>query len=119
MVGASAVTVVVQDMEGWAARFLDAARAGDATRAEEAVAGLVDWLGHDLVDAFLFMDVHTWEAMSGLAEELFQALRGTQAALGEAAGAAARPSVPAAEATIGGILQKARAIRDAGESRCR
>ncbi len=119
MMGTSAVAGVVQEMEGWAARFLDAGRAGDALRAEEAVAGLVDWLGHDLVDAFLFMDVPTWEALSGLAEELFQSLRGGQAALAGAAGAAAGASVPAAEATIGGILQKARAIRDAGDSRCR
>ena len=118
MIGTGAVAGVVRDLEGWAGRFLDAARAGDALRAEEAVAGLVDWLGHDLVDAFLFMDVPTWEALSDLAEELFQAQRGAQAALGGAAGAGARSNVPAAEATITSILQKARGIRDAGESRC-
>ncbi len=119
VMGKSAVAGVVHDLEGWAARFLDAARAGDALRAEEAVAGLVDWLGHDLVDAFLFMDLPTWEALSALAEDLFQALRGAQAALGGAAGAAAGSRVLAAEAAIGGILQKARAIREAGDSRCR
>lgn len=119
MTGTEAVAGVVQDLEGWAGRFLEAARAGDALRAEEAVAGLVDWLGHDLVDAFLFMDVPTWEALSDLAEELFQALRAAQAGIAGPADAGARPGVPAAEAAIGRILERARAIRDAGESPCR
>ena len=117
MMRADAVADVVKDLEDWAARFLGAAREGDALRAEEAVAGLVDWLGHDLVDAFLFMDVPTWEALSGLAEELFQAMRGAQAHLAGRADAGAPPGVPAAEAAIGGILQRARVIRDAGEPR--
>ncbi len=119
MMGTSAVAGVVRDLEDWAGRFLEAGRAGDALRAEQAVAGLVDWLGHDLVDAFLFMDVPTWEALSDLAEELFQALRGAQGGITGAAGAGARSGAAVVEAAIGSILQRARAIRDAGEGRCR
>lgn len=119
MMGTNAVAGVVQDMEGWAGRFLEAARAGDPLRAEEEVAGVVDWLGHDLVDAFLFMDVPTWEALSDLAEDLFQAMRAAQAGSPGPAGAGARAGLPAAEVAIGRILGKARAIRDAGGSPCR
>ncbi|HEY7677340.1 MAG TPA: hypothetical protein VIG69_09725 [Candidatus Methylomirabilis sp.] len=119
MMGANAVAGVVQDMEIWAGRFIEAARAGDALRAEEAVAGLVDWLGHDLVDAFLFMDVPTWEKLSDLAEDLFQALRAAQPGTAGPWDAGASPGAPAAEAAIGRILEKARAIRDAGGSPCR
>ena len=117
MMRADAVAGVVRDLEAWAGRFLEAARAGEVVGAEEAVAGLVDWLGHDLVDAFLFMDVPTWEALSNLAEELFQALRGAQPEIRADAGAGAPSGAPAAEAAIGKILQRARAIRDAGERR--
>ena len=119
MMGTSAVAGVVQDLESWAGRFLEAARAGDPLQAEEAVGGLVEWLGHDLVDAFLFMDVPTWEALSELAEELLQALRGVQAGILGWSGAGARSGVPVAEAAINGILRRARAIRDGGESPCR
>jgi hypothetical protein len=119
MRGANTVAGVVQDLEGWAGRFLEAARAGDDVRAEEAVAGLVDWLGHDLVDAFLFMDVPTWEALSDLAEDLFQALRAAQAGRHGPPGAGGHPGAPGPEAAIERILAKARAIRDAGGSPCR
>lgn len=114
----SAIELVVQDLEAWSGRFLAAARAGEAGRAEEAVAGLVDWLGHDLVDAFRWMDVGMWEALSDLAEVLFQGLREAQAGMG-ASGGGRGLDLPAAEAAIGAILQRARAIRDAGEEPCR
>ena len=116
--GPDAIAGVVRDLEAWADRFLKAARAGDAGRAEEVVAGLVDWLGHDLVDAFLLMDVATWEALSELAEELFQSLREGRAGAGASPGAP-WPGLPAAQAAIAGILGRARAIREAGVSRCR
>lgn len=116
--GPDAIAGVVRDLEAWADRFLKAARAGDAGRAEEVVAGLVDWLGHDLVDAFLLMDVATWEALSELAEELFQSLREGWAGAG-ASPRAPWPGLPAAQAAIAGILRRARAIREAGVSRCR
>ena len=116
--GADAIAGVVKDLEGWAGQFLAAAHAGDAGRAEEAVAGLVDWLGHDLVDAFLFMNVATWDTLSEMAEELFQGLRAAH--VGMAASPGGRwPGLPTAEAAIEGILQRARAIRDGGGSPCR
>lgn len=111
--------MVVKDLEAWAGRFLAAARAGEAGRAEEAVAGLVDWLGHDLVDALRLMDVGTWEALSDLAEELFQSLRAARAGMGASEEGGSGPDLPAAEVAIGAILRRARAIQDAGVSRCR
>jgi len=116
--GPDPIAGVVRDLEAWADRFLQAARAGDAGRAEEAVAGLVDWLGHDLVDAFLLMDIATWETLSELAEELFGILREARAKMGASPGAP-WPDLPAAEAAIGGLLGRARAIRKARVSRCR
>ncbi len=117
MLGTDAIAGVVKDLDGWAGRFLAAVHAGDAGRAEEAVAGLVDWLGHDLVDAFFFMDVATWEALSELAEELFQSLRATHVRMAGSPGGRG-PDLRVAEAAIAGILQRARAIRDGGGSPC-
>jgi len=109
---ASAVAAVVRDLEDWTARFLAAARAGDPARVEAAVGGLADWLGHDLVDAFRQIDVPTWEALSAVAEELFQGFRAAQAGAGSCAGSP-RAWWPAAAEGCEAILRKARAIRDA------
>ncbi len=115
----SAIELVVRDLEAWAGRFLAAARAAEAGRAEEVVAGLVDWLGHDLVDALRRMDLVTWEALSDLAEELFQRLREARAGLGVSEAGGGGLDLPAAEAAIGAILGRARALQDAGASPCR
>lgn len=117
MMGTKAVAGVVGDLEDWTARFVAAARAGDPARVEEAVAGLVDWMGHDLVDAFLTIDVPTWEALSAQSEELFQAFRAAQAGMRSALGGS-WPGLPAAEGGIEAILRKVRATRDAKEASC-
>lgn len=109
---AEAVAGVVRELEDWAARFAAAAHAGDPARVEAAAAGLVDWLGHDLVDAFRHIDVPTWEALSALAEELFEAFRAVQAGMGLSPGPS-WPGLPAAAGGFEAILRKARAIRDA------
>lgn len=116
--GASAVAGVVRDLEDWTARFVAAARGGDPRQVEEAVAGLVDWLGHDLVDAFLAVDAATWGLLNALAEELFHALRAAQAVMGSSLGFP-WPGLPAAQEGFQAILGKARAIRDAKEASCR
>jgi hypothetical protein len=110
----NAIDGVVRDLEGWAGRFIAAARTGDPIRIEEAVAGLVDWLGHDLVDAFLAMDVATWETLSGLAEELFQSFRAAQAGAGGSPGGR-WPGLPAAEGAMEAILERARGVRRSRE----
>jgi hypothetical protein len=114
----SAIELVVKDLETWGGRFLAAARAGEPARAVEAVAGLVEWLGHDLVDAFRWMDVGTWEALSETAEDLFRTLREARAGIGAPDGRRGM-DLPAAGAAIEALLRRAQAIRDAEISRCR
>lgn len=112
-----AVAHLVRDLEAFSAGFVAAARGGDAGRVEEAVGGLVEWLGHDLVDAFFALDVATWEALSDLAEELLGAQRAAQERLGRSSGLPG-PLVAIAQEEFDRILRRARLIRDGKEIPC-
>jgi hypothetical protein len=72
--------------------MLEAAGRVDAPAFEQVVGGLVEWMGNELLEGWLHLPIPVFEAVSGLAEELFRAAQGYHAAM-RAAGA----PLPAAE----------------------
>lgn len=81
---------LVAEMDRWGTVFLRLAGEGRPDAAEQAMGGLVDWMGNGLIDGWLHLPVATFEQVSDLAEELLHAFQDYLAWL--RAGAMAHPA---------------------------
>ncbi len=63
---------LTRDLDRWAALFIEVARTKETPAVEQVLGGLVEWMGSDLLDGWLYLPIPIFEELSGLAEELFQ-----------------------------------------------
>ncbi len=69
----SALLRLTQDLDRWGTLFLQVAQTKEAPSVEQVLAGLVEWMGSDLLDGWLRLPIPLFEEVSGLSEELFRA----------------------------------------------
>jgi hypothetical protein len=69
----SPILRLTRDLDRWGALFLEVARTKEAPAVEQALGGLVGWMGSDLLDGWLYLPIPLFEELSGLAEDLFRA----------------------------------------------
>ena len=101
---------LTRDLDRWGALFLEVARTKEAPAVEQALGGLVGWMGSDLLDGWLYLPIPLFEELSGLAEDLFRACESYLAWIRQAP----RP-IPAGgrrphEELIGAVLERVRSL---------
>ena len=61
------------DLERWGTLFRQVLQSKGAAAAEQVLGGLVEWMGNDLLDGWMYLTIPVFEEMSDLSEELFRA----------------------------------------------
>jgi hypothetical protein len=100
----------------WGRLILQCGARGDASVLEQVIGGLVDWMGNELLDGWLHLPIPTFEAVSGLAEELFQASQELLAAVRAGGGPATDPAT-APVGRIEAVLDRVKALAAAEDPR--
>ena len=101
---------LVDALERWAELFLRVADADRVPAAEQVLGGLVDWMGNGLLDGWLHLPIPRFEAISDLAEELFQGCQAYLARLQQATPACPVAERLAYEAAFRTIVARTRAL---------
>jgi len=99
---------LVNDLERWGTLFLDVAGAKGPPAAEQILGGLVEWMGSGLIDGFLYLPIPAFEAVSDLAEELFEACQTYLTRLKAKPQALSAEERASHEAAIRAVLARAR-----------
>ena len=61
------------DLERWGTLFRQVLQSQGAAAAEQVLGGLVEWMGNDLLDGWMYLAIPLFEELSDLSEELFRA----------------------------------------------
>lgn len=69
----SVLVRLIRDLDRWGSLFLGVARTKETPAVEQVLGGLVEWMGNDLVDGWLYLPIAVFEELSGVSEELFRA----------------------------------------------
>ena len=106
----SPILRLTRDLDRWGMLFLEVARTKEPPAVEQVLGGLVEWMGSDLLDGWLYLPIPLFEEVSGLAEELFRACESYLAWIRKAP-----HPIPAAERLhheelIGAVLDRVRAL---------
>lgn len=70
---ASPLLRLTGDLERWGTLFQQVLQSKGAAAAEQVLGGLVEWLGNDLLDGWMYLTIPVFEEVSDLSEELFRA----------------------------------------------
>ncbi len=100
-------------LEEWGRLVLDVAPGGDAAALEQVIGGLVDWMGNELLDGWLHLPIPLFEAVSEVAEKLFQASQTYLAAVRSGGPLPAADRAPY-ERAIRTVLEGVAVLRDGG-----
>jgi hypothetical protein len=112
--GAEALRRLADALQRWGGLMLDATGRVDAPAFEQVVGGLVEWMGNELLDGWLHLPIPVFEAVSGLAEELFRAGQGYHAALRAVGHALPAGERAAHERVIQDVLARVEALKKRG-----
>ena len=107
------------DLERWGALFLEVARSRDLPTVEQILGGLVEWMGSDLVDGWLYLPIPVFEALNERSEELFQACCAYLGQLRSGPVPLREEERRTQEAAIGAVLERVRAFVTLGVGRLR
>jgi len=107
------------DLERWGALFLEVARSKDLPTVEQILGGLVEWMGSDLVDGWLYLPIPVFEALNERSEELFQACCAYLGQLRSGPVPLREEERRTQEAAIGAVLERVRAFVTLGVGRLR
>jgi hypothetical protein len=102
------------DLERWGGLFLEVARTRDYPAIEQVLGGLVEWMGNDLIDGWLYLPLLTFDTLNEHSEALFQACR---AYLGKLRGGPVPLPVEEGrtrEEAIGAVLDRIRGLAASG-----
>ncbi len=66
---------LAEDLERWGCLFLEVARTRDLPTVEQVLGGLVEWMGNDLIDGWLYLPLPVFDTLNEDSEELFLACR--------------------------------------------
>ena len=102
------------DLDRWGALFIEVARTRDLPTVEQILGGLVEWMGSDLVDGWLYLPIPMFETLSERSEELFQACRAYLGQLRSGPAPLREEERRTREAAIGAVLDRVRAFETLG-----
>jgi len=105
---------LAEDLERWGDLFLEVARSRDLPTVEQILGGLVEWMGNDLIDGWLYLPIPVFDALNERSEELFQACRAYLGQLHNGPLPLREEERRAREASIGAVLDRARAFATLG-----
>ena len=101
---------LTRDLDRWGALFLEVARTKEAPAIEQVLGGLVEWMGSDLLDGWLYLPIPLFEELSGLAEDLFRACECHLAWIRQAPRPISAGGRRPHEELIGAVLERVRSL---------